>query len=69
MEAEARLYALTNTLGEIKVETKASINTMHQGLAEQEAEAPKDTLADSLADLKAQKVSETLTDVKGASLF
>ena len=42
---------------------------MHQGLAEQEAEAPKHTLADSLAEVKAQKVSETLTDVKGASLF
>ena len=45
------------------VETKASINTMHQGLAEKEAEAPKDTLTDSLAEVKAQKVSETLTDV------
>ena len=51
------------------VETKASINTMHQGLAEKEAEAPNDTLAESLAELKAQKVSETLTDVKGASQF
>ena len=38
-------------------ETKASINTMQQGLAEEEAEAPKDTLADSLAEVKAQKVS------------
>ena len=44
-------------------ENKASINTMHKGLAEEEAEAPKDTLADSLAEVKAQKVSETLTDV------
>ena len=51
------------------VETKASINTMHQGLAEKKAEAPKDTLAESLPELKAQKVSETLTDVHGASLF
>ena len=51
------------------VETKASINTMHQGLAEKKAEAPKDKLADSLAEVKAQKVGETLTDVKGASLF
>ena len=51
------------------VETKASINTMHQGLAEKEAEAPKNTLAESLAEVKAQKVSETLTDVKKASLF
>ena len=51
------------------VETKASINTMHQGLAEEEAEAPKAKLAESLAELKAQKVSETLADVKGALLF
>ena len=51
------------------VETMASINTMHQGLAEKKAEAPKDTLADSLAEVKAQKVSETLTDVKGESPF
>ena len=50
-------------------ETKASINTMHQGLAEKEADAPKDTLAKSLAEVKAQKVSQTLTDVKKASLF
>ena len=51
------------------VETKASINTMHEGLAEEKAKAPKNTLADSLAEVKAQKVRETLTDVKGASLF
>ena len=44
-------------------ENKASINTMHKGLAEEEAEAPKYTLADSLAEVKAQKVSETVTDV------
>ena len=51
------------------VQTKASINTMPQGLAEKEAEPPRDTLADSLAEVKSQKVGETLTDVKGASLF
>ena len=44
-------------------ENKASINTMHKGLAEEEAEALKYTLADSLAEVKAQKVSETVTDV------
>ena len=51
------------------VETKAPINTMHQSLAEEEAEASEDTLADSSAEVKAQKVGETLTDVKAASLF
>ena len=50
------------------VETKASINTMQQGLAEEEAEAPKDKLAESLAELKAQKVSETLGVHKGIFL-
>ena len=51
------------------METKAPINTMHQSLAEEEAEETKDTLAESLAEVKARKVGETLTDVKGASLF
>ena len=51
------------------MQTKAPINTMHQSLAEKEAEASKDTVADSLAEVKSQKVGETLTDVKGASLF
>ena len=51
------------------VKTKASINTKHQSLAKEEAEAPKNTLADSLAEEKAQKVGETLTDVNGVSLF
>ena len=51
------------------VETKAPINTMHQSLAEEDAEASEDTLTDSLPEVKAQKVGETLTDVKGASLF
>ena len=51
------------------VETKAPINTMHQSLAEEEAEVSEDTLADSLAEVKAQKVGVTLTDVKDASLF
>ena len=51
------------------MQTKALINTMHQSLAQEEAEASEDTLADSLAEVKAQKVGETLTDVKGASLF
>ena len=48
---------------------KAPINTMHQSLAEEEAEASKDTLAEILAEVKAHKVGETLTDVKGASLL
>ena len=47
---------------------KAPINTMHQTLAEEEAEASKDTLPESLAEVKAHKVGETLTDVKGGSL-
>ena len=51
------------------VETKAPISTMHQSLAGEEYEAPKDTLADSLEEVKAQKVGETLTNVKGLSLF
>ena len=51
------------------METKAPINTMHQSLAEQEAEASEDTLTDSLPQVKAQKVGVTLRDVKGASLF
>ena len=51
------------------VETKAPINTMHQSLAEEEAEETKNTLAASLAEVKARKVGETLTDVQGASLF
>ena len=51
------------------VETKAPINTMHQSLAEEDAEASEDMLTDSLPEVKAQKNGETLTDVKGASLF
>ena len=51
------------------METKSPINTMHQSLAEEEAEETKDTLVVSLAEVKARKVGETLTDVKGASLF
>ena len=51
------------------MQTKKPINTMHQSLAEQEAEAPTDTLADSLTKVKALKVGQTLTDVKSASLF
>ena len=50
------------------METKEPINTIHQSLAEKEAEAPTDTLAHSLAQFKAQKVGETVTDVKGASV-
>ena len=50
------------------VETKDPINTMHQSLAEKEAEAPTDTLSGSLAQIKAQKVDDRLTNVKGASL-
>ena len=38
------------------VQTKDPINTMHQSLAEEEAEARTDTLADSLAEVNAQKV-------------
>ena len=51
------------------MQTKDSINTMHQSLAEKAGAAPTDTLTDSLAEVKAQKVGETLTDVKGALLF
>ena len=51
------------------MQTKHSINTMQQNLAEKVAEAPTDTLTDSLAEVKAQKVGETLKDVKRASLF
>ena len=50
-------------------EPKPPINTMHQSLAEKEAEALKNTLVDSLPEVKAQKVGETMTDVQGASLF
>ena len=45
------------------VETKDPINTMHQSLAEKEAEALTDTLGGSLAQFKAQKVGERLTNV------
>ena len=51
------------------VEPKPAINTMHQTLADNEAEASNNTLADSLAEVKSQKVGVTITDVKGASLF
>ena len=51
------------------VEPKPPINTMHQSLAEKEAEASKNTLVNSLPEVKGQKVGETMTDVKGASLF
>ena len=51
------------------MEPKPPINTMHQSLAEKEAEACKNTLVDSLPEVKAQKVGETMTVVKGASLF
>ena len=51
------------------MEPKPSINTMHQSLAEKEAEASKNTLVHSIPEVKAQKVGETITDVKGASLF
>lgn len=62
------------------VETEVLINTMHQSLAEVEAETPGDpvrdveaeasvdTLSYRLPEVKADKVGETLTDVKGASL-
>ena len=51
------------------MEPKPPINTMHQSLAEKEAEASKNTLVNSLPEVKGQKVGETMTDVKGASLF
>ena len=51
------------------VEPKPPINTMHQSLAEKEAEASRNTLVDMVPEVKAQKVGETMTDVKGASLF
>ena len=53
------------------LQTEALFNTMHQSLAEVEAETPGDTLrdteaeassgtlADSLAEVKAKKVGET----------
>ena len=51
------------------MQTKDSINTTQQSLAEEKAKASKHTLTDSLAEVNAQKVGETLTDVKRASLF
>ena len=51
------------------MEPKPPINTMHQSLAEKEAEASKKKLVDSLPEVKAQKVGERMRDVKGASLF
>ena len=51
------------------VQPKPPINTMHQSLAEKEAEALKNTLVDSLPEVKAQKVGDTMTDVQVASLF
>lgn len=51
------------------MEPKPPINTMHQSLAEKEAEALKNTLVDSLPEVKAQKVGDTMTDVQVASLF
>ena len=51
------------------METKASIITMQQSLAEKEAETSKDTLADSLEEVKAKKGSGTLPYLEGAALF
>ena len=51
------------------MEPKPPINTIHQSLAEKEAEALKNTLVDSLPEVKAQKVGDTMTDVQVASLF
>ena len=51
------------------VQPKPPINTMHQTLADKEAEVSKNTLADSLPEVKAQKVGEKMTNMKGASLF
>ena len=51
------------------MEPKPPINTMHQSLAEKEAEALKNTLVDSLPEVKAQKFGETMTEMQGASLF
>ena len=62
-----RLRSCCKSVGD--VEPKPPINTMHQSLAEKQAEASKNTLVDSVPEVKAQKVGETMTDVKGASLF
>ena len=51
------------------VQTKHSINTTQQSLAEEKGKASEHTLTDSLAEVNAQKVGETLTDVQSASLF
>ena len=61
------------------MEPKALVNTMHQGLAEVEAETSDDTLRDveakesantlpdRVAEVRGETVGKTLRDVKGAS--